>query len=161
MRPPPLDTEMKVPMSRIAHPDPVLNADLYADVPLKRLLAWVFDGILIAILVAFIVPFTAFTALFFLPALWLIVGFAYRVITLAGGSATFGMRLMSIELRNHHGERFGLGEATLHTLGYSLTMSLLIPQILSIILMLTTEKGQSLSDMVLGTVAINRAALRA
>ena len=47
-----------------------------------------------------IVPFTAFVALFFFFALMAVVSFVYRVITLATGSATWGMRLMAIELRD-------------------------------------------------------------
>jgi hypothetical protein len=46
----------------------------------------------------------------------------------------------------------------LHTLGYTLTIATLLPQLLSIALMLTGARGQGLSDLVLGTVAINRPA---
>ncbi len=56
-------------------PDPDLQAEFYADVPLKRALAWIVDMILIALLTTVIVPFTAFTALFFLPVLFLMVSF--------------------------------------------------------------------------------------
>jgi uncharacterized RDD family membrane protein YckC len=141
-----------------ALPDPDYQAEFYADVPLKRGLAWVVDMILIAILTVVIVPFTAFTALFFLPLLFLIVSFSYRVISLARRSATPGMRLMAIEFRDRAGRRFDLPTAFLHTLGYTLTIATLLPQLLSIALMLTGARGQGLSDLVLGTVAINRPA---
>ena len=57
-------------MNASALPDPEFNADFYAGVPAKRALAWIVDTILTMILTAVIVPFTAFTALFFLPFLY-------------------------------------------------------------------------------------------
>lgn len=78
--------------------------------------------------------------------------------TLANGSATLGMRLMSIEIRRHDGQRLDLGTAVMHTLGYTLSMSFVLPQIASIILMMTGDRGQGLTDLVLGTAAINRSA---
>ncbi|WP_420838968.1 RDD family protein [Aliiroseovarius subalbicans] len=137
-------------------PDPDMQAEFYADVPAKRLIAWLLDTLVIALITAIIVPFTAFTALFFLPLLFLVVGFIYRVVSLANRSATPGMRMAAIEFRTHRGERFDLSMAVLHTLGYSLSMSFVFPQMISIILMLTSARRQGLSDMVLGTAAVNR-----
>lgn len=139
-------------------PDPVRHAEFYADVPMKRGLAWLVDTVLIAILVALIVPFTAFVALFFLPLLYLAVSFCYRWVALARSSATPGMRLMAIRLRNGQGQPLNGGEAFLHTLGYTVSVAFVIPQIISVALMLLGSRGQGLSDHVLGTVAINRAA---
>ncbi len=139
-------------------PDPDHQAEFYADVPIKRALAWVVDAILIAIVTMVVVPFTLFLSLFFLPALYLTISFLYRTISLARNSATPGMRLMAIEFRDRTGARFDLGTAFLHTLGYTLTISTLLPQLLSMGLMLTTARGQGLSDLVLGTVAINKPA---
>jgi len=73
-------------------PDPHRSAEFYDGIPTKRLLAWVVDTVLIGLVSVLVLPFTAFTALFFFPALMLVVGFAYRWFTLAGGSATWGMR---------------------------------------------------------------------
>jgi uncharacterized RDD family membrane protein YckC len=139
-------------------PDPDLQAEFYADVPLKRGLAWVVDMVLIGLLTLLIVPFTAFTAIFFLPVLFLMVSFTYRVWSLAARSATPGMRLMAIEFRDRWGRKFDLGTAFLHTLGYTLTIATLVLQLLSIGLMLSSARRQGLSDLVLGTVAINRPA---
>jgi uncharacterized RDD family membrane protein YckC len=140
-----------------ALPDPTYQAEFYADVPMKRGLAWIVDTIIIALITLLIVPFTAFTALFFLPLLYVTVSFLYRVWTLTGRSATLGMRLLSIEFRSRQGERFDLGLALAHTVGYTLTIATLLPQLFSILLMLTSSRGQGLTDHVLGTVAINRA----
>jgi uncharacterized RDD family membrane protein YckC len=139
-------------------PDPDRQAEFYADVPIKRALAWVVDAIVIAIITMIVVPFTLFLSLFFLPALYLTISFLYRTISLARHSATPGMRLMAIEFRDRTGAKFDLGTAFLHTLGYTLTISTLLPQLLSMGLMLTTARGQGLSDLVLGTVAINKPA---
>lgn len=139
-------------------PDPDHQAGFYADVPIKRALAWVVDAILIAIMTMVAVPFTLFLSLFFLPLLYLTISFLYRTISLARHSATPGMRLMAIEFRGRTGAKFDPGTAFLHTLGYTLTISTLLPQLLSIGLMLTTARGQGLTDLVLGTVAINKPA---
>lgn len=137
-------------------PDPHFQAEFYADVPMKRLVAWIFDTVVITLLCLLILPFTAFTALFFFPLFFLVVGSAYRIVTLANRSATWGMRLMSIEMRSLQAERFGLGTALVHTVLYSLSMAFVVPQVISIVLMLTTPRAQGLSDLFLGTVALNR-----
>jgi len=141
-----------------ALPDPQSQPEFYADVPLKRLIAWIVDMVLIGILCVLILPFTAFTGIFFFPLLMLVVGFAYRVITLTNGSATWGMRFVGIEFRTQHGGRFELGHAFLHTLGYSVSLSFIILQVISIVLMFTTSRAQGLTDHVMGSVAINKAA---
>ncbi|MBZ0122749.1 MAG: RDD family protein [Roseovarius sp.] len=139
-------------------PDPLTQPDFYADVPAKRLIAWVADTVLVAVLCLLILPFTAFAGLFFFPALMLVVGFAYRVATLARGSATWGMRLTAIEFRTVSGARFDLGMAFLHTLGFTVSCAIFPLQAVSVVLMLTTARGQGLSDLALGTVALNRRA---
>ncbi|PJF10611.1 hypothetical protein CUR21_04560 [Pseudorhodobacter sp. MZDSW-24AT] len=136
-------------------PDPERHPAFYAGVLPKRFLAWVLDLILIGVVTALIVPFTAFTALFFLPFLFLVVGFLYRWLTLSGRSATWGMRLMSIEFLDRNGQRFDGATALLHTLGYTVSMAFVMPQVLSVVLMVLSSRGQGLSDMVLGSVAIN------
>ena len=137
-------------------PDPHTQPQFYASVPTKRLFAWVVDFLMVAILCVIIVPFTAFTGVFFFPLLMLVVGFAYRVITLANSASTWGMRLMAIELRTANGARPDLAAAFLHTLGYSVSMAFPILQVISIVLMLTSSRGQGLTDHVMGTVMINR-----
>lgn len=139
-------------------PDPVLAPELYADVPLKRLFAWVVDFAVIGVITALVLPFTFFTGVFFLPLLFLFVGFLYRWATIARGSATWGMRLAAIEFRDASGARFDSGSAFLHTLGYTLSVSVFPLQLVSIVLMLVSERRQGLTDHVLGTAALNRRA---
>lgn len=139
-------------------PDPVSQPEFYADVPTKRLIAFVVDSLVIVLICLAILPFTAFTGIFFFPVLTMLVGFAYRVVTLARASATLGMRLTAIEFRAADGARFDLGLAFAHTLGFTISLALPILQIASVVLMLTGPRAQGLSDLVLGSVAINRRA---
>ncbi|MCP4824270.1 MAG: RDD family protein, partial [Shimia sp.] len=88
-----------------ALPDPDTQSEFYEDVTFKRLLAWLIDTGLIFVFCVLVLPFTAFTGIFFFGALLFVFGFAYRVVTIATGSATWGMRLISIELRQSHGSR--------------------------------------------------------
>jgi len=147
-----------IPLSDTMLPDPDRHAEFYADVPTKRAIAWVIDTVLIALITLVLVPLTAFTALFYLVFLFFTVSFLYRLLGLARKSATLGMRLMSIEFRDNRGQSFNLPTAFLHTLGYSVSMGFMPLQLVSIVLMLTTARGQGLTDHVLGTVAMNRAA---
>ncbi len=137
-------------------PDPATRADFYDGVLFKRAAAWGLDMILIALISALIVPFTAFIALFFFPFLMLVIGFAYRWWTLAGGSATWGMRLMGIEIREHDGLRLSGSTAFWHTLGYSLSVAIFPAQLVSVLVMMLNPRRQGLTDLVLGTAAINR-----
>jgi len=139
-------------------PDPETQPEFYADVPAKRLVAFVVDTLVIIAISLLIVPFTAFTGLFFFPVLMALVGFAYRVVTIARDSATWGMRLVAIEFRARDGGRFDLGLAFAHTLGLTVSFMLPLLQVASIVLMLTQPRRQGLSDLVLGTVAVNRRA---
>lgn len=126
---------------------------------MKRLFAWVVDAVLTLLACVVILPFTAFTGLFFFPFLFLVVGFAYRFVTIANGSATWGMRLFAIELRRADGAPMDAGSAFAHTLGYTLSWTVPVFQLISIVMMASTERGQGLSDQVLGTVMINRRAV--
>lgn len=141
-----------------ALPDPDRHAEFYDGVPTKRGLAWLVDLLLIFAITVVIIPFTAFTALFFYPLLYLMVSFCYRWVALTRKSATPGMRLFGIEFLNARGERLGGIESLLHVIGYTFSIGTLLVQVLSVSLMLTTRRGQGLTDLVLGTVAINRAA---
>ena len=137
-------------------PDPVYQPEFYADVTIKRGLAWVIDAAIILALVVPVVVLTAFIGLFFLPFLFLVLGFLYRWFTISTGSATWGMRMMAIELRDVQGHRLDSGTAFLHTLGYTISMAFFLLQAISIVLMFTSERRQGLSDMALGTVMLNR-----
>lgn len=139
-------------------PDPHLQPEFYADIPTKRLIAWVVDSIVVAIMCIVILPLTAFAGVFFFSFLLLIVGFIYRTATLSNNSSTWGMRLVAIELRSVNGQKFDTSMAFWHTLGLTISFAFFPLQILSIIMMLTGKHAQGLSDKFLGTVAINKRA---
>lgn len=139
-------------------PDPYREAEFYRDVPTKRLLAWVVDVVLIGVLTVIALPFTLFAGLFFLGLLFMAIGFVYRWVALARNSATPGMRLFAISLHDRSGQRFDSATAFLHTLGYTVSICVFPLQLISIALMLATPCKQGLTDHILGSAALNRAA---
>ncbi len=136
-------------------PDPDDHAEFYADVTTKRFIAWIADTCIIFALTLLILPFTAFMGLFVYPILWIAIGFTYRSASISAGSATLGMRLMSIQLRNRQGARFDAATALGHTFLYYAMASLVVLQAISVLFMLIGARGQGLHDMMLGTAAIN------
>jgi uncharacterized RDD family membrane protein YckC len=66
------------------------------------------------------------------PILYFTVSFLYRSATIGTGSATLGMRLMNIELRNGLGQRLSAGEAMVHTGLYLVLSASMILQLVSI-----------------------------
>ncbi|PVA12032.1 hypothetical protein DC366_00435 [Pelagivirga sediminicola] len=141
-----------------ALPDPDAQPEFYDSIPTKRLLAWIVDSVLIGVFCVIALILTLGIGFFFLPLLMLTVGFCYRAATLARGSATWGMALMAVEVRRHDGERLDPLTALLHTLGYSVSMAFVLPQVVSVLLMLLSGRAQGLTDFVLGTAVINRRA---
>lgn len=140
-------------------PDPLRHPQFYDSVPLKRFLAWIIDSIVILLIALIVVTLTLFVGFFIWPLLYLVVGFAYRVVTLANGSATLGMRFAGIELRDAYGARLDMPGAIAHTTGYTISLALPILQVISVVMMLTSARGQGLTDAFLGTVALNRRAV--
>jgi uncharacterized RDD family membrane protein YckC len=140
-------------------PDPDRQPDFYDSVPAKRLFAWFIDTVLIVLLCLVAVLLTAFIGAFFWPVLYLVIGFAYRTLTIAAGSATWGMRFMGIELRDAEGARLDGVQALLHTAGYTASVALAPLQLISILLMAFSPRGQGLTDMVMGTAMLNRRAV--
>ncbi len=137
-------------------PDPVYQSEFYSSVPAKRLLAWCFDTIVILLICVIIGLLTVTLAFWVFPLLVLTVSFIYRLLTISNRSATWGMRLMNIEFRRIDGMKFDFATAFLHTLGYIFSVGLPLIQLVSVVLMATSQRGQGLTDMVLGTTALNR-----
>lgn len=110
------------------------------------------------VLCVLVLPFTAFTGLFFLPFLFLALGLVYRTATIAHRSATWGMRLFALEFRTAMGQRLDTAMAFWHSMGFTFSCAVPLVQLTSILLMLTGARRQGLTDLALGTVAINRRA---
>ena len=141
-------------------PDTIAQAAFYETVPTNRLFAWILDAAIILGICLVVLPFTGFLSIFFWPLMWLVVGFAYRTITIANRSATWGMRLVSIELLNRTGARLDLTKAIFHTLGYIISIGIFLLQAVSIVLICASMRGQSLTDHALGAVMLNKQARR-
>ena len=146
-------------MTAIGLPDPDALPEFYSDIPTKRALAWVVDVLIIGLIALLLTPLTLFMSLFIFPLFAACIGYAYRVATLSRGSATWGMRLMSIEIRDVQGERLTLGTAFLHTTGYVVSMAMFPLQLISAVMMLATPRAQGLTDHFMGSAAINRHAI--
>jgi uncharacterized RDD family membrane protein YckC len=140
-------------------PDPELDRQFYAGVPGRRFAAWIVDVVLVALVSLVLIPVFGLLTLglgfFVAPLLFMAIGFAYRVTTVSGRSATLGMRLMGIELRRGDGRRFDLGYATLHTALYTATVMLPVLLLASAVTALGTRYQQTLPDLLLRTTAIN------
>ncbi|GAA6158287.1 RDD family protein [Ruegeria sp. HU-ET01832] len=139
-------------------PDPDRQPEFYQSVATKRFVAWLFDIALISLLCIVPIFLTLGAGLFFLPLIYAVISFVYRVVTIANGSATLGMRFMGVELRDAFGARMDLGKAIAHTAGYFVSMAIFVVQVISVIMMLTSSRGQGLTDSFLGTVMINQRA---
>jgi uncharacterized RDD family membrane protein YckC len=143
-------------------PDPELDGQFYDGVAARRFVAWVVDvlvvlaiGVPLALLFGLV---TLGIGLALFPVVVGATGFLYRTGTLAGGSATWGMRLVGIEFRRGDGTRFDGMTAFLHTLITAATMGFVVLQVVSCATILATRHRQSVADIVLATTAINRPA---
>ena len=139
-------------------PDPDRQPDFYKSVAIKRFFAWLFDIAFVSLLCTVAILLTFGMGLFVIALIYAVVSFIYRVVTIANGSATLGMRFMGIELRDAFGERMDMGKAVAHTAGYFISMAFFVVQIVSVIMMLTSARCQGLTDAFLGTVMINQRA---
>ena len=137
-------------------PDPVLDAQFYAGVPFKRLIAWIIDAVIVGALWTLLVIGTLGTFAFFMFLGLLIVSFVYRAFMVDRYSATLGMMAVGIELRNGRGDRLDRTQAIWHVTLFLGLMLFFLINIISMIMMLVNDRGQGLHDMVLGTTAINR-----
>lgn len=109
----------------MAIPDPVRDSQFYEGVPLRRFAAFVIDFIvillltLVAMLIVALATFGLGTPLMFI--ILTMTGFMYRWLMLKQRSATVGMILTGIEIRNAQGEKVDSGTAFVHTLGFLVT----------------------------------------
>ena len=137
-------------------PDPEMDSQFYEKVPTRRLVAWVFDGIITFGITFLISVLTIGLGFFIFPFIWLVIGLIYRTTTIANKSSPWGMRMVGIEFRDKDGQKLSTGLALAHTLIFTIGTGFFLVQIVSIVLILTSRYGQSVQDMILGTTAINR-----
>lgn len=143
-------------------PDPDRDPQFYRGVPARRVAAWAIDAVVV---LAVGVPVglavglvTLGFGLLAFPLILVGVATAYRASTVAGASATWGMRAMGIEYRRFDGARLDPATAFLHAVFSVLCLCLIVAQAASMIAMAATRYGQGLPDLALRTTAINRPA---
>ena len=137
-------------------PDPALHPECYEHVIGKRFLAWVVDLAITLGLMLGAIILSGFIALFVFPVVWFALAVAYRTFMLARYGATAGMMLAAVEWRGLDGSVPSQEYALAHSVIYALSMTFVVPQILSVVLMLNTPYRQGLNDWILRTTIINR-----
>lgn len=137
-------------------PDPVHDAQFYQSVPVKRLIAWLIDMAIIALLTLAGLMLTLGFAAFILPLLFVSAHLVYRIFTLNRWSATAGMRLTGIEIRNKKGDYLSSEESIWHTGLFTIILFFVFPIAISALMMIMGARGQGLHDVLLGTTVINR-----
>ncbi len=144
-------------------PDPEIDGQFYAGVPMRRLIAFIIDFLVILVLsfvvlviAAIVITATGGIAGPFMFLSFTFAGFIYRWVMLFQRSATLGMILTGIEIRDAEGHRMSQGTAFLHTAGYYVTFFFLPLAVIGWILMATSPHRRLMHDVFMGTVAINR-----
>lgn len=145
--------------------DPYAQPELFHGVLIRRVVAFVIDLIVLAIPIVlaciFIAVFGILTLGLGWMLFWLISPFSivwaliYYGMTLGGPhSATFGMRMMDLQLRTWYGAPayFVLGAA--HAVLFWVLLSFLTPLVLLVGVL--NSRKRLLHDILLGTVVINR-----
>ena len=153
-------TSLSGPMPGL--PDPDRDAQFYEGVPMRRFAAWLVDVVVVLLIGVPLALLFGLVTLGFGLALFPVIvggtGVLYRILTLASGSATWGMRFTGLEFRRHDGTRFDLVFAVLHTLITAVSLGVFVLQLVSCGTILWTRYRQSIADIILGTTAINRPA---
>ena len=138
-------------------PYPHSHPEFYESVTTKRFFGWLIDSAIVLAILIITSPFKFFVSLFLFPFFYAAIDFIYRTATLSIGSATFGMRIMAIELRHESSHRLDFITSVFHTIGLYVSYAFVLVQLLSIGMMVMCEDRKSLTDMVIGTVMVNRA----
>ena len=145
--------------------DPSMHPALFDGVLSRRVLAFLFDAVMIlaimAVMSVFIVILGVLTfgfgfALF--GILFPLVALPYTMLSLGGyRAATPGMRLMGLEMRLWYGAKPYSLLALAHSILFWFANGLLTPFVL--LVGLFTRRSQLLHDIILGTVILDRDAL--
>ncbi len=145
--------------------DPETQPELFDGILSKRIIAFIFDAILIVLLMipaALLLLILGFVTLgiawLLFPLLFAFVALSYCAFTLGGrASATPGMRIAGVEMRTWSGQKMFPLLAIMHALIFWFSIGILTPFIL--LVGLFTRRRQLLHDLLLGVVALNAAPL--
>jgi uncharacterized RDD family membrane protein YckC len=147
--------------------DPLRNPELFDGVLSRRILAFFIDVSVIFVPVALAAVFIFFFGIITLGFGWalywllspatVIWAILYFAVTLGGpASATWGMRIMDIEMRTWYGAPCYSVLGAVHPIVFWVSVSVLTPFIL--LVGFFNERRRLLHDIVLGTVVINNPA---
>mgnify|MGYP000268275291 CR=1 FL=1 len=137
-------------------PDPDTDPQFYQGVAAKRLLAFALDVVAVWGAVILVSLLTFGIGFFFFAFLLVIVDAVYRIATITNQSATPGMRIMGIELRDAQGQRFNFVHAVAHTIMFYIATGFVIVQLISVLMMAGSYYGRGVHDLPLGSTMINR-----
>jgi uncharacterized RDD family membrane protein YckC len=144
--------------------DPVSQPELFEGVLARRMFAFLFDAVIvlvpIAVLALFMLMFTVvtlglgvvvFALLGPIAAIWAIL---YVGVTLGSPhSATYGMRLMGLQMRTWYGAPMYFLLGAVHAIFFWVLSTALTPLILLVALF--NSRRRTLHDFLTGTVVIN------
>ena len=146
-------------------PDPLHDRQFYEGVPMRRLVAFFIDLGVILVLWCVVLVVGLLVSILTLglgtplaAAVFAATGFLYRWVMLAERSATIGMLITGIEVRDAGGDRLNPVIAFLHVAGFYASVFLTPLLVIGWFLMLSSPYRRLLHDLVLGTVVINRPA---
>lgn len=146
--------------------DPTANPELFADVPARRVVAFVIDLVILAIPVALTAMFIFAASVvtfglglflyFLLPPMTVLWGLAYYGFTLGSPlSATIGMRVMDLEMRTWYGAPAYFVLGAVHAIAFWVSVPVFPPILL---VCFFNERRRLLHDILLGAVVINNEA---
>ena len=138
---------------------PVFGIERFEGVLSRRILAFILDCILIAVLTIPFLVFSLFLAvltfgLVVIPISGVLTFFYFTLFTGGAKSATLGMRLMGIELRDSRGGRPDLLQAGIRTLVFMATNAIL-PVIICAVALFDLRR-RTIHDMLTSTVVVRR-----
>ena len=147
--------------------DPWTQPELFEGVLARRVVAFIVDFVIISIPVVLAAMFIfafgivtlglGFALYWLLPSATVIWAIVYFGVTLGGpASATFGMRVMDLEMRTWYGAPAYFVLGAVHAVAFWFTVSFFTPFVLLVAFF--NERGRLLHDIILGTVIINNAA---
>ena len=147
--------------------DPATQPELFDGVLARRVVAFIVDFVIISIPVVLAAMFIfafgivtlglGFALYWLLPSATVIWAIVYFGVTLGGpASATFGMRVMDLEMRTWYGAPAYFVLGAVHAIAFWFTVSFFTPFVLLVAFF--NERSRLLHDIMLGTVIINNAA---
>lgn len=142
------------------HIDPDRFPELFEGVLGKRIMAFLVDWALLAIITVFLTIVFAILGIFTLGLLWPLLGplapavwLAYFAFTIGGpSSATPGMRFTGIQVRTWDGARPGIVQGGLQALAFYITW---VVTVFVVLVPLFNQRRRCLHDYLIGTVVIN------